>query len=337
MNGTFSPLDKFMDEKTFDSVVENWHLPDGRLMPMPVVLDTDREDVAVGQNVLLKYRGQDVAMLNVESVFTPDKPKECLNLFGTASIEHPGVRYVAMERGNKYVSGSIQGIEMPKRDYPCPTPAQVRAKLPEDAESVLVFQIRNPIHLAHYNVMMRSFQDESVGKNAVMLVHPTVGPTQEDDIPGSVRVHTYEHLEKELSDDRLIWANFPYSMYLGGDREAVFHAFMRRNFGATHFCVGRDMAGSKSSVTGEDFYGPYAAQERLAEYADELGITPVKSLNLVYIDGEGYLTAEEAKERGLSPKKLSGTEFRRMLRAGEDIPDWFAFPSVVEVLRRESK
>ena len=120
-------------------------------------------------------------------------------------------------------------------------------------------------------------------------------------------------------------------MHMAGPREAVQHMVIRKNFGCTHFIIGRDMAGSKSSVTGEDYYGAYDAQEYAMEKSGELGVTPVPSLNLVYTEEEGYVTADEARARGLNEKKLSGTKFRQMLRGGEDIPEWFAFKSIVEV------
>jgi sulfate adenylyltransferase len=122
-------------------------------------------------------------------------------------------------------------------------------------------------------------------------------------------------------------------MHMAGPREAIQHMMIRKNFGCTHFIIGRDMAGSKSSVTGEDYYGAYDAQDFAKEKGPELGVMPVPSLNLVYTEEEGYVTADEAKERGLNEKKLSGTKFRQMLRGGEEIPEWFAFKSVVKVLR----
>ena len=139
------------------------------------------------------------------------------------------------------------------------------------------------------------------------------------------------------SGKRTKWAYLPYSMHMAGPREAIQHMMIRKNFGCTHFIVGRDMAGSKSSVDGEDFYGAYDAQDFAKANADELGVQAVPSLNLVCTMEEGYLTADEAKEKGLEALKLSGTKFRKMLRAGEDIPEWFAFKSVVDVLRAEWK
>merc|ERR1719359_1499734 len=191
-------------------------------------MDTNDDNVKVGSKLLLTYQGTDMAVMTVESLFTPDKPKECLNCYGTASIEHPGVRMVAMERGSTYV---------------------------------VAFQCRNPVHRAHYELFTRALDAPNVGEDAVVLVHPTCGPTQEEDIPGSVRHKTYEVLIEETKDTdagkRTFWAYLPYSMHMAGPREAIQHMMIRKNFGCTHFIVGRDMAGSKSSVDGEDFYGAY--------------------------------------------------------------------------------
>jgi len=157
------------------------------------------------------------------------------------------------------------------------------------------------------------------------------------DIPGLVRYHTYEVLAKEVDNPNIAWAYLPYSMHMAGPREAIQHMIIRKNYGCTHFIIGRDMAGSKSSLDGEDFYGAYDAQELAKEHAEELGVQTVPSLNVVYTEEEGYVTADVAKEKGLTLKKLSGTQFRKMLRAGDDIPEWFAFKSVVSVLREHTK
>jgi len=172
-----------------------------------------------------------------------------------------------------------------------------------------------------------------MGEGSVVLVHPTCGPTQADDIPGDVRYKTYVVLKEETENPRTFWEYLPYSMHMAGPREAIQHMMIRKNFGCTHFIIGRDMAGSKSSITGEDYYGAYDAQDIATANAEKLGVTPVPSLNLVYTEEEDYVTADYAEEKGLTLKKLSGTKFRQMLRGGEDIPEWFAFKSVVKVLR----
>jgi sulfate adenylyltransferase len=335
MNGGFSPLEGFMNEDVYKHVVEHGRLPNKLLFGIPIVFDTNRDDLKPGKLVNLTYEGKNIAAFEIESRYTPDKPKETLKCYGTSALEHPGTQMVAMERGHTYLGGKIHGFNFPKRVFPCETPQQLRARLPKKTD-VVVFQCRNPVHRAHFELFIRALDAPNVASDGIVMVHPTCGPTQSDDIPGIIRYETYEVLKRELKNPRVQWAYLPYSMHMAGPREAIQHMMMRKNYGMTHFIIGRDMAGSKSSVTGVDFYGPYDAQEFAKKHAAELGMETVPSLNLVHTT-EGYVTAESATEKKLKISKLSGTEFRRKLRAGEDIPEWFAFKSVVEVLRRHVK
>ena len=330
--GGFSPLRGFMHQQDYDAVVAGHRTTSGLLFGLPIVFDTDDGSIGVGDRLLLTYRGQELAVLTVESRWEPDKAREALGCYGTTSLEHPAVKMIATERGRFYLGGSIQGLELPQRVFPCKTPAEVRATLPE-GQSVVAFQCRNPIHRAHYELFTRALEASNVSDQGVVLVHPTCGPTQDDDIAGEVRFQTYERLAAEVNNPRIRWAYLPYSMHMAGPREALQHMIIRKNYGCTHFIIGRDMAGCKSSISGDDFYGPYQAQDFARECAPELGMETVPSLNLVYTEEEGYVTAEHAEARGLHVRKLSGTQFRQMLRDGEEIPEWFAFRSVVEVLR----
>ena len=330
--GGFSPLRGFMHQEDYNAVVSGHRTSAGHLFGLPIVMDTDRDDVVVGDKLLLTYKGQELALLEVEDKWEPNKVVEAQGCYGTTSLEHPAVRMIAMERKCFYLGGTLKGLELPSRVFPCKTPAEVRSALPH-GEDVVAFQCRNPIHRAHYELFTRALHAQNVSENAVVLVHPTCGPTQQDDIPGSVRFETYERLAAEVNNERIRWAYLPYAMHMAGPREALQHMIIRRNYGCTHFIIGRDMAGCKSSLSGDDFYGPYDAQNFAKECAPELTMETVPSLNLVYTQEEGYVTAEHAEARGLHVKKLSGTQFRKMLRGGEEIPEWFAFKSVVEVLR----
>jgi len=212
------------------------------------------------------------------------------------------------------------------------TPTEVRSTLPE-GKDVVAFQNRNPIHRAHFELLKCAQADV---KDSVLLVHPTCGPTQPGDIDGVVRIKTYEALKEETSEEYPMfrWAYLPYSMKMAGPREAIQHMIIRKNFGATHFIIGRDMAGTKSTITGDDFYGAYDAQEIGKKFSAELGVTVTHYENMVYVgEDEGYVEESVAKKAGQKAVKLSGTEFRRRLRAGEDVPEWFAFKSVVDILR----
>ena len=333
MIGAFSPLEGFMDENNYQSVIKNHRDSSGLLFGLPIVLDTNNENVKEGEIILLTYKKQKLAIIEVNSKWEPDKSAEAKLCYGTNSLDHPAVKMIFNERGKFYIGGKVYGFELPIREFPCQTPKELRSSLPSDFD-VVAFQCRNPIHRAHYELFTNALLSENVSKNSVVLVHPTCGPTQQDDIPGKVRYLTYKELAEEISDERIKWAFLPYSMHMAGPREALQHMIIRRNYGCTHFIIGRDMAGCKSSSTGEDFYGPYDAQNFANKCAEELMMETVPSKNLVYTKEKGYITAEEAKECNYEIMKLSGTEFRKKLRNGDPIPEWFAFKSVVDVLRK---
>eukprot|EP01035_Chromulina_nebulosa_P018411 gene18411-24114_t len=336
IQGGFSPLDGYMDEAEYSSVVKDMKLTNGLIFGLPIVFDTNDDRVIPGARVLLKYNHVPIAVYDVSSRYLPNKPFEAKYCYGTTSIDHPAVLMITTERGKYYTGGKITGLNIPKREFPCKSPEEVRAELPKDVD-IVAFQCRNPIHRAHYELFTRALDDPIVRPNAVVLVHPTCGPTQPDDIPGIVRYKTYEVLKEQTKNPRIVWAYLPYSMHMAGPREAIQHMIIRKNYGCTHFIIGRDMAGCKSSLDGNDFYGAYDAQNFAKENAHKIGVTPVPSLNLVYTEEENYVTAEYAKEKGLTIKNLSGTKFRQMLRGGDDIPTWFAFESVVNVLREEAQ
>jgi sulfate adenylyltransferase len=170
--------------------------------------------------------------------------------------------------------------------------------------------------------------------NSIVLVHPTCGPTQDGDIDYRLRFKTYEALREFLPDPAIQWAYLPYSMHMAGPREAIQHMIIRKNYGATHFIIGRDMAGCKSTLSGEDFYGVYDAQKFAEFHEEELGIKVVPFKQLVYTQEKGYIEKEEADKLKLKALSLSGTEFRKRLKTGQEIPDWFAFREVVKVLRQ---
>jgi sulfate adenylyltransferase len=330
--GAFSPLEGFMNEDAWNAVLKDMRLPGSNvLFGLPVVLDTNRADLVAGKTVALNFQGKTLAVMDIESAWRPNKPYECQQSYGFTTLEHPGCRVIAMERAHTYIGGPLTGLASPERVYPVVTPAELRKTLPADKD-VVAFQCRNPIHRAHYELFIRSLTAPNVEEGSVVLVHPTCGPTQEDDIDGVTRFKTYEVLKKELNNPKVFWSYLPYSMHMAGPREAIQHMIMRKNYGCTHFIVGRDMAGCKSSLTGDDFYGQYDAQDMAKKHAAELGMQVVPSLDIIYTAEKGYVTVDEAT--GLKPVKLSGTEFRRRLRAGEDVPEWFAFKSVVDILRK---
>ncbi len=331
ITGGFSPLEGFMDKREYDHVVEHMRLPEQQLFGLPVTLDVDADTYKVGDKVSLQYKGNVVAVLSVNDVYKPNKVVEAKKVFGTSSLEHPGVEELVSHRGSYYLGGSLAGIDTTwfGKVKGFKSPAEVRKELPEKSD-VVAFQCRNPIHRAHYE-LIRNVQKDIPGSH--VLIHPTCGPTQPGDIDGETRIKTYEALaNNETKGDPVNWAYLPYSMLMAGPREAIQHIIIRKNFGANYFIIGRDMAGTKSTIDGVDFYGPYDAQEIAKKHSEELGVKIATYENVVYTD-KGFLGESVAKKQNLKPWKLSGTEFRRLLRSGEDIPDWFAFKSVIDVLR----
>jgi len=338
IHGAFSPLTGFMTEEAYDGVVKDMRLPEKQLFGLPVTLDISLSGpagkVKKGDKVLLQYGGQDVAVLEAESIWKPNKVVEAQQCYGTTSLEHPTVEALVAELGEYYMGGRLHGLASPQFRYKVMKPSEVRSELPGGNKPVVAFQNRNPIHRAHFELLKCAQQDV---KDSILLVHPTCGPTQPGDIDGVVRIDTYEALKKETAKEYPMfrWAYLPYSMKMAGPREAIQHMIIRKNFGATHFIIGRDMAGTKSTITGDDFYGAYDAQEMGKKHSAELAVTVTSYENMVYLGPEeGYVQESIAKKQGKKVVKLSGTEFRRRLRSGEDIPDWFAFKSVVDILRK---
>merc|ERR1712060_407907 len=269
--------------------------------------------------------------------------KEAKSSYGTTSMEHPSVQELFESLGKYYVGGKVHGLMHSLNEVlyvgmgnSFKTPAQVRESLPA-GKPVVAFQNRNPVHKAHFELLLNAKEDV---KDSIIFVHPTVGPTQPGDIDGKARIKTYEVMQEEpfykkWAGDAFRWAYLPYSMKMAGPREAIQHMIIRKNFGATHFIIGRDMAGTKSTITGDDFYGAYDAQDMGKKFASELSMEVAHYENMVYVGPEeGYIEESAAKKRGLKVVKLSGTEFRRRLRANEEVPEWFSFKSVVDILRK---
>merc|ERR1712003_13049 len=315
----------------------------GVLFSMPVVLDVADTSLR-GKKVLLKYNGVDMAVMEAEEVWKPNKVKEAKSSYGTTSTEHPSVQELFESLGKYYVGGKVHGLMASLNDVwggmgnAFKTPAEVRASLPA-GKPVVAFQNRNPVHKAHFELLLNAKDDV---KDSIVLVHPTVGPTQPGDIDGKARIKTYEVMQEEpfykkWAGDAFRWAYLPYSMKMAGPREAIQHMIIRKNFGATHFIIGRDMAGTKSTLSSEDFYGAFEAQDMGKKHSQELHVTVVDYPNMVYVgesgNERGYATEPDAKAKALKIQKLSGTKFREMLRSGDDVPEWFAFPKVVKVLR----
>ena len=345
--GAFSPLEGFLGEEDYVSVVERCRLANGVLWSMPIVLPVsgaDHERLKGAENVLLKDKtGLPIAVLEVgESKYKPDLLKECVNVYGTDDTNHPYVKIV-MELGDCYYYGGrvVKVRDVVHYDFVenRMSAAESRAMIAEKGWKVVVgFQTRNPMHRSHFE--LTKFAVREAGEEAKLLLTPVVGVTQLCDVNYHVRVRCYQKLmpyyAKEGVEAELVL--LPLSMRMAGPREALWHAQIRKNYGCTHFIVGRDHAGpSYKKKNGESFYGPYDAHRILTEYKDELGVEIILSKMIVYIDGvykpENEISAEDSRRI----MNISGTEQRRLLNDGAEIPEWFSFPEIVEELRCEYK
>ena len=338
LNGGFSPLTGFMTRADYETVVSDMRLADGVLWPIPITLSLDERTVeqlgSASQVVLRDVTGLALAVMDIEDLWEPDKSVEAEKVFGTTSQEHPGVAYL-LASGRHYLGGRLHGLQLPpKYDFRSlrHTPKEMRELFAERGWSrIVAFQTRNPLHRAHKELTDRAA--ESVGGN--ILIHPVVGMTKPGDIDYFTRVRCYRHLMKYYPEGRAMLSLLPLAMRMAGLREAVWHAIIRKNYGCSHFIVGRDHAGPGSDRSGKPFYGPYDAQELLRSVEDELGIGMVPFVEMVYVPRvDAYWTVDEVKERNETFANISGSELRRRLTTGEAIPEWFSFPDVVAELRK---
>jgi len=337
LNGAFSPLEGFLTEAEYDGVVKDMHLPGGTLWPMPITLDVSEEfasSLDAGQTIALRDKeGVLVATMDVTDNWTPDKAVEAREVFGTDDELHPAVNYLNNIAGPVYLGGKLRGVEAPMhydfrglRD----TPAEMRARFKKlGFRKVVAFQTRNPMHRAHQELTFRAAKENE----ANLLIHPVVGMTKPGDIDHYTRVRCYERILEEYPEQTTELSLLNLAMRMGGPREALWHAIIRKNYGCTHFIVGRDHAGPGNDSKGEPFYGPYDAQEIMTKYADELDITMVPFQLMVYVEERAeYMPIDETTD-DQTVLNISGTEFRRRLQEGLEIPAWFSYPKVVEELR----
>ncbi|MGH2795025.1 MAG: bifunctional sulfate adenylyltransferase/adenylylsulfate kinase [Actinomycetota bacterium] len=338
MTGGFSPLKGFMGQADHKEVSERMRLADGTLWPIPVVLDVT-EDVAQGLGpgsalALRDAEGVMLAVLHVTDVWKPDRMAEAEQVYGTSKTSHPGVAHLADRTHAWFVGGTIEGVQLPIHyDYVGLRvgPKQLREEFARLGwRQVVAFQTRNPMHRAHFELTLRASKE----LEANLLVHPVVGMTKPGDVDHYTRVRCYEALMHRYPSYSAKLALLPLAMRMGGPREAVWHAIIRKNHGCTHFIVGRDHAGPGKDPDGTPYYGPYDAQDLLRKYEDELGVGMVPFRQMLYVpDRDTYFPEDEVPE-GERTLDISGTELRERLADGRDIPAWFSFPEVVTELRK---
>ena len=338
LNGGFSPLSGFMARSDYDRVCADMRLADGTVWPMPITLDVSEELAATlkpGGNLALRDpEGVMLAALQVDEVWQPDCEAEAAAVFGTTNPEHPGVAQLLSHAQPCYVAGRLTGLQpVTHYDYRLlrHTPKELRAEFSKLGWTrVVAFQTRNPMHRAHQELTLRAAKDVE----ASLLIHPVVGMTKPGDVDHYTRVRCYQALLHRYPRKTAMLSLLPLAMRMGGPREAVWHAIIRKNYGCTHLIVGRDHAGPGSDAAGNPFYGPYDAQELLHQYQAELGVTMVPFKLMVYVEeSDAYAPVDEVAE-GTRTLNLSGTELRSRLAAGKDVPEWFTFTDVVAELRR---
>ena len=338
MNGGFNPLKGFLSQADYNCVVENMRLADDALWPIPITLDVSQgfaDSVELGQDIALRdQEGVILATITVTDSWLPNKAREAEMVFGSDDLAHPAVNYLHNQAGAVYLGGPVTGIQQPvhydfrgRRD----TPNELRAYFHKMGwRRVVAFQTRNPLHRAHQELTFRAAKEAQ----ANLLIHPVVGMTKPGDVDHFTRVRCYEAVLDQYPSSTTAMSLLNLAMRMAGPREAVWHGLIRANHGCTHFIVGRDHAGPGKNSVGEDFYGPYDAQELFRSFESEIGVEMVDFKHMVYVQERAQYEPADEVEKGFTVLNISGTELRRRLSEGLEIPEWFSFPQVVSELRK---
>ena len=333
--GAFSPLDMFMGKENFQRVLDEMRLTSGHVFPIPITLPIDeRAEIALDQDFALRNaKNELIAVMRAEEIYEWDRDEVAEKVFGTTDQKHPMVSEIG-RLGSLNVSGRLQVLQLPNhydfKDLRM-TPVQTRRRLEEfGCKNVVAFQTRNPVHRVHEELTKRA-ADEVDG---TLLLHPVVGMTKPGDVDYYTRVRTFKALtERYYAQDRVLLSLLPLAMRMAGPREAVWHAIIRRNYGASHFIVGRDHAGPGVDSSGKPFYGPYDAQELAKSFQAEIGVEVVPFKELVYLSEEERYEEISAAPKGAKIASISGTQVREeYLNKGKLLPDWFTRPEVADIL-----
>lgn len=333
--GAFHPLDRFMGAEDYGRVLAEMRLANGVLFPIPITLPIANDDhVELDRDIaLLDAKNEVLAIMTVEEIYEWDLEDAARQVFGTIDARHPLV--AEMHRwGKRNIGGRLEVLRLPQHyDFSelRLTPAQTRARLEQiGIPNVVAFQTRNPLHRAHEELTKRA--TESV--DGVLLLHPVVGLTKPGDIDHFTRVRTYKALAAKYYDpNRILLALLPLAMRLAGPREALWHALIRRNYGANHMIIGRDHASPGNDSNGKPFYPPYAAQELVQEFADEVGVRVLPFSEFVYLPDEDRYEEVQKVGAQVATAQLSGTLVREWYRSGgTELPSWFARPEVTQAI-----
>ena len=338
LDGSFAPLDHFMNENDYNQVLEKMRLENGELFPLPIVLDVDEgfsNSLILNEQILLRDKeGFTIAKMTLESKWKPELKKEAQLIYNSIDTAHPAVNFLFNLSGKIYLGGKLEKVNMPihydYRQYRI-SPNELKNKFKKSGwKKIIAFQTRNPMHRAHVEMTFRSMEEFG----AKLLLHPVIGQTKVGDINHYTRVRCYEHVMKEYPRNSAVLALLPMAMRMGGPREALLHAIIRKNFGCTHFIIGRDHAGPGFDSNGELFYKPYEAQDLVKKFQREIGINIIPFKLMVYVPKEKKYRELDGLEPNDKYKMISGTELRRRLDEGEKIPKWFSYPDIAKELRK---
>ena len=340
LNGAFKPLNGFMNQTDYKSVLKNMRLKDGTLWPIPINLDVKEETIKSlnlkKQNkiALRDKEGFLICIMTIEDIWKIDKKNESKSIYGTLDKNHPGVNYLFNKINDYYIGGKVQLVQLPHHyDYQLlrHTPKELKEQFKKSGwKKVVAFQTRNPMHKAHKEIAYKA----AIENGANLLIHPVVGPTKPGDVDHYTRVKCYQKILKHFPEGTTALSLLPLSMRMAGPREALWHAIIRKNYGCTHIIIGRDHAGPGKDENNKPYYGPYDAQELLLKHEDELGIKMVPFRMMVYVkDKDCYMPIDEVP-KNTKTLNISGTELRQKLENGQRIPEWFSYPDVVNELRK---
>ena len=340
LNGGFSPLKSFLNKKDYNSVLNNMRLSNGDLWPIPITLDVSNETINSnnlknGIDIALRDKeGFIIAILTIDDIWKVDKVKEAKAIYGTEDTHHPGVYNLINNTNNYYIGGSIKHAQQPHHyDFQLlrHSPKELKKQFQKMGwKNIVAFQTRNPMHRAHKEIAYRA----AIENNASLLIHPVVGPTKPGDVNHYTRVRCYQKILKYFPEGTTTLSLLPLAMRMAGPREALWHALIRKNYGCTHLIIGRDHAGPGNDRDGNPYYGPYDAQELLVKHEDEIGIKMVPFKMMVYVqDKDEYMEISSVPEN-LKTLNISGTELRKKLENGQEIPNWFSYPEVVKELKK---
>lgn len=335
--GGFSPLDRFMKESDYRSVIHDMRLANGMFFPIPITLPVEPfEGLAINKDVVLRSSQNDVlAIMKVEEIYPWNYDDEAQSVYRTSDTRHPLVSEMK-KWGRLYISGPMRVLQLPRHsDFRQlrRTPEQLRRKLSEFGyNDVVAFQTRNPMHRSHEEATKRAME---LVKGA-LLIQPAVGVTRPGDIDYYARVRCIQTLIENYYDQRrVVLSLLPLAMRMAGPREALWHMIIRRNFGANHFIIGREHASPGKDSNGVPFYGPYEAQEMAEQYAEEIGVKAVPFREFVYYSDEDRYEQVNNIPEGKTYKAISGTDIREVyLRNGKLLPDWYTRPEVAKILMK---